>query len=235
MVSLGVGGCPPADGGGTAMTSTEILSSVVDKARAKVAAVEAKGASYIPQILDAHKQVVAAERSGHQRSLDAAIAAGELLIAAQEAIKGKFKWGEWRSEYLSEIPQTTASLYMRLAKNKDKLKQPDLTTEDGRRISNGVATLSAKGELSIRKAAALLTTRSRTTKATTGSRKSGDDEREITKRCIKEVLAADELVAIALEVRDADYIKEIVIAGQAVLQKAPAQTAAATSGNLRRY
>jgi hypothetical protein len=81
------------------------IESIVDRAKAKVAAVEAKGLSYVPQILDAHKQVIAAEKSGHQRSLDAAIAAGELLIAAKEAIKGKFKWGEWRSEYLSELPR----------------------------------------------------------------------------------------------------------------------------------
>jgi hypothetical protein len=132
------------------MTSTDILAGVVDRARAKVAAVEAKGASYVPQILEAHKKVVEAERSGHQRSLDAAIAAGELLNAAKEAIKGQFKWSEWRTEYLRDIPQTTASLYMRLAKNQDRLRKPDPE------ISNGLLKLGATGELSIKKAAALL-------------------------------------------------------------------------------
>src|SRR5215472_12961743 len=104
------------------MTATDISASVVDRAKRKVEAVEAKGLSYVPQIIAAHQQVVAAERAGHQRSLDAAIAAGELLNAAKEAIKGQFKWTEWRSEYLKDVPQTTASLYMRLAKNQDKLR-----------------------------------------------------------------------------------------------------------------
>src|SRR6516225_7888294 len=118
------------------MTSLEINASVVDRAKAKVEATEAKGLSYVAQIIEAHKQVVAAERSGHQRSLDAAIAAGELLNAAKEAIKGQFKWSEWRSEYLKDLPQTSASLYIRLAKNQDRLRKP--TAE----ISNGVANLT---------------------------------------------------------------------------------------------
>src|SRR6516165_7820222 len=133
------------------MTSLEINASVVDRAKAKVEATEAKGLSYVAQIIEAHKQVVDAERSGHQRSLDAAIAAGELLNAAKEAIRGSFKWSEWRSEYLRDLPQSTASLYMRLAKNQDRLRRPDLKTADGVRISNGVANLAAAGELSVRK------------------------------------------------------------------------------------
>jgi len=125
-------------------------AGVMDQARRKLAATEAKGLSYIPQILDAHKKVVEAEKVGHQQSLLAAIAAGELLLAAKEAIKGQFKWTEWRSEYLKDVPQTSASLYIRLAKNQDRLRKP--TAE----ISNGVANLTATGELSVRKAAALL-------------------------------------------------------------------------------
>ena len=112
-----------------------LIGSVVEAEKAKLASVEAKAAVLVPQILDAHQKVVDAEKSAHQRSLDAAIAAGKLLIAAQDAIKGKFKWGEWRDEYLDKLPQTTASLYMRLARNEAKLKRPDLTTDDGRRIS----------------------------------------------------------------------------------------------------
>src|SRR5215813_14422354 len=105
------------------MTSTD-LSGVMDQARRKLAATEAKGLSYIPQILEAHKQVVVAERLGHQRSLDAAIACDQLLLDAKDAIKGQFKWTDWRSEKLGDIPQTTASLYMRLAKNQDRLRKP---------------------------------------------------------------------------------------------------------------
>src|SRR5215471_14747746 len=111
------------------MTLTDI--GVVDRAKAKVAAAEEKCAGFIPQILSAHNQVIEAERSGHQRSLDCAIACGQLLLDAKDAVKGQFRWSEWRSEYLRDIPQTTASLYMRLAKNQDKLRKPDLKTADG--------------------------------------------------------------------------------------------------------
>jgi|SRR5262249_1832082 len=193
------------------MTSTDILAGVVDRARAKVAAVEAKGASYVPQILEAHKKVVEAERSGHQRSLDAAIAAGELLNAAKEAIKGQFKWSEWRTEYLRDIPQTTASLYMRLAKNQDRLRKPDPE------ISNGLLKLGATGELSIKKAAALLVEKK--PRGANPQRKKGD--LDIVKRWIGEVLAADELVAIVREVRDADYLKAMVAAATKALTPPP--------------
>jgi hypothetical protein len=120
------------------------IGSVVETAKANIAATEARAAVFVDQIRDAHKKVVVAEKSGHQRSLELAIAAGDILLAAKEAIRGKFRWTEWRTEYLSDIPQTTASLYMRLAKNKDRLTKPDLSSDDGKRISNAVAILSGK-------------------------------------------------------------------------------------------
>jgi hypothetical protein len=202
-----------------------LVGSVVETTRAKAQAVEAKAALYIPQILDAHKQVVAAERNGHRASLDLAIAAGNKLLAAKEEIKGKFKWTDWCSEYLSDIPQTTRSLYMRLANNKDRLLKPDLSTEEGKRISNGVATLSGKGELSIRKAAALLVTRTRST-PTKPKPKSGED---IGKAWLKG-LVADELVTVLREVHGGtEYLQELA----AALTKATEQVTERGSG-LRR-
>jgi hypothetical protein len=166
-----------------------LIGSIVETARTKAAAVEAKAAVYIPQILDAHNKVVAAEKDGRKRSLDLARAAGQLLLTAKEEVtKGGFKWTDWREEYLADIPQTTASLYMRLATNKDKLLKPD-ASDEGRRIRNGVATLSAKGELSIRKAAALLTTRTRTRP----TKPAKPTEEDIGKKWLKG-LAADELI-----------------------------------------
>jgi hypothetical protein len=181
-----------------------LLASIVETTRAKAAATEAKAALYVPQILDAHKKVVAAEKDGHKRSLDLAIAAGQLLLnVKEEVIKGGFKWTEWREEYLSDVPQTTASLYMRLATNKDKQLKPDLSTEEGRGISNAVATLTAKGELSIRKAATLLTTRKRTTP--TNAKPTNED---IGKEWLK-ALAADELVSVLRELHGPEYLTEL--------------------------
>lgn len=188
------------------MTSTDI--GVVDRAKAKVTAVEAKGLSYVPQIIEAHTRVVDAERNGHQRSLDAAIAAGQLLIDAKEAIKGQFKWTEWRSEYLSQIPQTTASLYMRLAKNQDKLKRPDLKTPEGVRISNGVANLAATGELSVRKAAALLVEKKPRGKVSTGPGTRTDED--VGKEWLK-ALAPDDLLNWLVKLHDVEWRKALWI------------------------
>jgi hypothetical protein len=142
------------------MTDTSGIVGVgsVVAAHAKLDTLERTAAAFIPQIIEAHKQVVAAERSGHGRNLELAIAAGDLLLAAKEAVKGQFKWTAWRSEHLPDVPQVTASLYMRLAANKERFRP---TTEDGRRINNAVVNLAAEGNLSIRKAASLLVTRTR--------------------------------------------------------------------------
>jgi hypothetical protein len=195
------------------MTITDIVNGVVSAAKAKIDATERQAAGYVEQIRDAHNKVVAAERSGHQRSLDLAIAAGELLLRAKEATKGLGKWTEWRSEYLSDIPQTTASLYMRLAKNKDRLTKPDVSTDDGRRISKGLATLTATGGLSITKAAALLTTRTR--QSPTPKKKTNE---EIARQYLKEVWAPDELVTVLREVRGNEYLAELSAALAKALQ-----------------
>jgi hypothetical protein len=178
--------------------TSEAVASVVERAKAKVEAIEAKGLSYIPQILDAHRKSVEAQRSGNQRSLDYAFAAGELLIAAKEAIKGQFKWTDWRQEHLSQIPQTTASLYMRVAKGKDRLKSGE--------ISNAVANLAGKGELSIRKAAALLADKKPRGKP---PQQKSQREEDMARQYLREVWAPDELVTVLREVRGSEYLAEL--------------------------
>lgn len=103
--------------------------------------------SYVPQIMAAHKAVVEAEQRGYSQALTYAVNAGDLLKQAKETV-GHGDWSEWRKQHLRDIPQTTASLYMRLAENKAKFREKE--------ISNGVANLGAEGKLSIRSAAKLL-------------------------------------------------------------------------------
>jgi hypothetical protein len=104
-----------------------------------------KGQSYVPQILAAHDGVI----SNSQGALAYAIQAGELLNDAKETMKGKRgAWGKFCNENLPEklLPQTTRSMYMRLAEHKVVIgeKQIELTE------------MSAKGSLSIRAALKLL-------------------------------------------------------------------------------
>lgn len=82
--------------------------------------------SFIEQIKIEYREVTKAE----QNALPHAIKCGELLILAQENLAQdnsgknkieKVKWLDWLRANCPEIAQETASLYMRLAKNKDKL------------------------------------------------------------------------------------------------------------------
>jgi hypothetical protein len=168
-----------------------------------------KAISYVPQIQAAHNKAVAAQQSGHEASLKAAIEAGELLRDAKDAV-GPGNWGKWRERHLRDISQPTVSLYIRLAENKSRFSE--------RAISNAVTTLRDKGELSIRKAAALIRktgTRRQKPKSATKT------DLDVVKQCIKEVLAADELATIALEVNGADYLKAIVMAATKALTPTP--------------
>lgn len=102
---------------------------------------EDKANSFIPQIQAAHEKAIAAQQNGYTQSLTAAIDAGDLLEKAKEAV-GTGGWTKWRTKNLPDIPQTTASLYMRLAKNKERFAE--------RAISNAVVNLKNEGKLSIR-------------------------------------------------------------------------------------
>jgi hypothetical protein len=73
--------------------------------------------SFIKQILASYDQVSKAEAN----VLDHAITCGELLTLAKESVKAERKenWLPWLKTNCPGIPQTTASLYMRLAKRKE--------------------------------------------------------------------------------------------------------------------
>src|SRR5262249_40436195 len=153
-----------------------------------------------------------------------------LLIDAKEAIRGQFKWTEWRSEYLRDIPQTTASLYMRLAKNEDRLRRPDPNTDDGKRISNGLLILGAAGELSIKKAAALLVEKK--PRGATQQRKRTDED--IATEWFK-ALERDDLLNWWRKLRGDDDLREYIgAATQALQPHASSTTSNAAASGVRR-
>ena len=165
-----------------------------------------KALSLIPGIKEAHEKAEAAQQTSYNQALEYAIKAGELLMLAKEAV-GHGGWANWRQQNLAGIPQTTASLYMRLAEHKEKFR-------DGR-ISNSVADLKSKGKLSLRAAAAILPKRPQTLaqKAAIKARKEAIAALKKTNEGIaKEYLnglAADELVVVLKEVHDADYLRDL--------------------------
>jgi hypothetical protein len=73
-------------------------------------------ASFVDPINAAYREVVKAESGALQH----AIKCGEFLNLAKENLKADKggKWSDWLKVNCPDIPQTTASLYMRLAKNK---------------------------------------------------------------------------------------------------------------------
>jgi Protein of unknown function (DUF3102) len=73
-----------------------------------------------------------------QRSLQHAIAAGELLIEAKRQLKHG-EWLPWLRDHCA-MPERTARLYMRLASNRELIEQ---------QIGNGVADLSVRGAVAL--------------------------------------------------------------------------------------
>jgi hypothetical protein len=110
-----------------------------------------KALSLVPEILGAHKNAVDAAKGSYKYAIEC----GELLSLAKETVKATHKgnrlykilWGKWQKEHLPTIPQTTASLYMRLAKAKADGLLPD---------PKAINKEAGEGTLSIRVAAALI-------------------------------------------------------------------------------
>jgi hypothetical protein len=165
-----------------------------------------KALSLVREIKEAHDKVETCQQVSYNQALEYAIKAGEALILAKEAV-GHGAFGAWRQQNLATIPQTTASLYMRLAEHKEKFKEA--------RISNSVADLKSKGKLSLRAAASLLPKRPQTLaqKAAARARKEAMAEAKKTNEGIARAfindLAADELVVVLKEIHDPDYLRDL--------------------------
>jgi hypothetical protein len=163
-----------------------------------------KALSLVPEIKAAHEEAEKCQRASHSRALECAIRAGDALIIAKEAV-GHGAFSIWRQQNLPHIPPTTATLYMRLAENKEMFRA-------GGEISNTVADLSAKGELSLRKAAGLLPKRPLTEKQIAAAKAKAaakaaakKTEEGIAKEYLKP-LEVDELTIFLRGVFDAGYM-----------------------------
>src|SRR6516225_2152847 len=166
-----------------------------------------KALSLVPEIKAAHEEAEKCQRSSHGRALEYAVKAGDALILAKEAV-GHGAFSIWRQQNLPHIPQTTASLYMRLAEHKDKFQAGE--------ISNTVATLSAQGNLSLRKAAGLLPKRPQTP-AQIATQRTRAEARAAAKKTSEGMarewlksLDVDELIVVLREMFDAEYINKLV-------------------------
>jgi hypothetical protein len=145
--------------------------------------------SYVPQIRTAHDAYV---KNG-QDALTKAVEAGRFLTEAKEVVKKSgLSWTEWRGHHFPKIPQTTASLYMRLYENRDGL------------TSNGVANLAREGKLSVRGAAALV--KKPPTQEQLAERAANKLERDAEKK----VKAARPLVEQLRELKDAGPVAELL-------------------------
>jgi hypothetical protein len=97
----------------------------------------------IEPIMTAHRNAIAAQRG----SLKYAIECGKHLNTAKETVKAEKsgRWIKWLTNNCPDLPERTARLYMRLARNENKLDQEAI---------NGAVI---EGALSIRRAAELIT------------------------------------------------------------------------------
>ena len=80
-----------------------------------------KALSYVQQIRSAWDELGKASAN----KLQCAIKLGKLLNDAKDALGKKGDWMEFRAANFREISHNTALVYMRLAKHKDRLDDPD--------------------------------------------------------------------------------------------------------------
>jgi hypothetical protein len=118
--------------------------------RPETARTSSEEPSLVKQILLSHEQVRMAVERGYSSALEHAIRCGELLILQKETVTATAKWGPWREEHLPNIPQTTASLYMRLAENKEVIQK------NQQRVAKEVVKDGNRSLMSIRHAISLL-------------------------------------------------------------------------------
>lgn len=154
--------------------------------------------SFVGEINTEHRETCKAESNALQH----AIKCGELLTLAKENVKAeKGKWLPWLKEHCPEIPQTTASLYMRLAENKDDLGDaksireaigllPKGKRKPGNQESNEEEEKEEEDEESA--------------EASSGAKKRDDLLVETLRN-----LAPDELCASLIEAWDADLLQEL--------------------------
>ncbi|HET8920930.1 MAG TPA: DUF3102 domain-containing protein [Xanthobacteraceae bacterium] len=94
------------------------------------------------EINRAYQQII----DGEKKSIEYATEIGEMLIAAKKQHGEHGKWLDWLKAECPNIAETTATLYMRIAKNGDKLAAE--AEANGQRVADltirGAARLLAK-------------------------------------------------------------------------------------------
>jgi hypothetical protein len=168
-----------------------------------------KGLTLVPQILAAHQAYVTAQKGG----LDHAFEAGRLLNLAKETVLAgngdkRGKWEKWRTEHIPTIPESTAVLYMRLAKHKDEIVKQQCV----------IASLADGGKLTLREADKLIPKtdkqKERSAKAAATRQANKIAKEEEARAAAKSSNVEDMLEAIApdelfIAVRDAWEVEQI--------------------------
>jgi Protein of unknown function (DUF3102) len=177
-----------------------------------------------------HKAVVEAT----QAKLQHAITAGATLKACKESM-AHGNWANWLKDNCPEISERTASVYMRLAKNSDKVEKA--AEENG----SSAADLSMRAMLKLLRKPktdeqkATATPKPKTTTNPRAAVEPSDTKRDedVGKDWLKE-LAADELVTVLREFRDDDYLRQLSVAlAKALAPKAQAPIAPVIAGVAR--
>jgi hypothetical protein len=157
-----------------------------------------KAQTLAAQINELQEEILKSDKGNLQRAIDA----GELLNLAKETV-GARKWSAWREEHCPPVPQTTASLYMRLATHRAILSK------------QRVARMAEDGDLSLR-AASKLIPKDAEKVAAAKQRKAEKDAKEAEAKHshgeIKLLLdwcAADELFLVMQHTWEGEQIKKL--------------------------
>jgi hypothetical protein len=182
------------------------MTIIFDNKRSKAQLSDADLAKNARIINTEHKAVVEAT----QAKLQHAITAGETLKACKDSM-AHGAWANWLKANCPEISERTASVYMRLAKNSDKVEQA------AGENSSGAADLSIRAMLKLlakqktEEQKAKAKPKPKTTTKAAVEPPDADDDEEIGKEWLR-ALAVDDLITWLKEVHDADYLKDLAAA-----------------------
>jgi hypothetical protein len=180
------------------MTDPTVTPKALSQSAPAATATGDKALSYVPKIIAAHEKVTTASKG----SLNHAYEAGELLNSAKEALGKKGGWLRWLGANLPNIPQTTASLYMRLADNKAVI--------DKQRVASAIE----QGGLSIRAAAKLIppsaaaTAAAATRAATRAANKALATSKQI-EDLLRDIDAVDEVYTALKNTKSVEYLLQL--------------------------
>jgi hypothetical protein len=127
-VSSGIGPFSSSVSKQQRLKAVNIVQHSESKHMSNITSAPLEGSNYLIDIAARIKIEHQAVAASLRQSVHHAIAAGELLLQAKKQV-AHGKWLSWLGEHCSELSERSAQAYMKLARNKTEIPNPQLTAD----------------------------------------------------------------------------------------------------------